>query len=191
MSGIRSLLPIFHRRWAGPVLVLLGQPATARTGRARLSAMAATLDANREAVRQAVRALEEVGAVERNPGHGHPLRPELRLTERGRWLAPGFQALHQALTEVGQRELALRKWPMPVLYAIGDGPTRFGAIAEQLPGVTDRALSQALRDLRSAGLVRRATTEDTPPRPTYGASGRGSTVAAILKELVERDRDSR
>ncbi|MEN0066814.1 MAG: winged helix-turn-helix transcriptional regulator [Myxococcota bacterium] len=185
MSGIQRLLPLFHRRWAASVLVHLAHPDTARTGRARVSAIASMFGANREAVRQSVRALESVQAVERNPGHGHPLRPELRLTERGQRLAPHFKALHDLLTELGHRDLGLRKWPMPALYAVGAGPTRFGAISDQLPKVTDRALSQALRRLREAELIDRTMNEDQPPRPVYQSIGRGLDVVTVLNDLVQ------
>jgi DNA-binding HxlR family transcriptional regulator len=68
---------------------------------------------------------------------------------------------------LGLFEIAVKKWPMLVVVAIGRGATRFGEIKDALAGISPRALTGALRDLQSANLIDRAITESWPPHTIY------------------------
>src|ERR1700742_3786009 len=74
-----SLIALFHHRWAPPALALL-----ADRGGARFVELQRKLDVGRESLRRALDALIELGYVRRNPGYGHPLRPEYVITAAGR-----------------------------------------------------------------------------------------------------------
>ena len=66
-------------RWLVPLMAHVG----AEEG-ARFAAMRARLGLSRSALAASLAQLQEAGWLRRNPGHGHPLRPEYILTAAGR-----------------------------------------------------------------------------------------------------------
>lgn len=75
---ISLFVNITSRAWALPILSNL------HTGVAgRQAPLLAATGASRTAFAQSMEHLISIGLLERNPGHGHPLRPEFRLTPSG------------------------------------------------------------------------------------------------------------
>ena len=173
-----SLIALFHHRWAPPTLALL-----ADRGGVRFVELQRTLDVGRESLRRALDALIELGYVRRNPGYGHPLRPEYVITPSGR----EFAGVARRASESAARETLLRKWSVPVLAELGDG-RRFSELRAALPGVSPRALALALRDLEDARLVRRDVLPTRPPSTLYRASRRGEAVLGGEDDLGARAR---
>jgi DNA-binding HxlR family transcriptional regulator len=170
-----ELVDLFHHRWAAPALALL-----AERGGARFVELQRKLGVGRESLRRALDALVSLGYVRRNEGYGHPLRPEYVITGAGRSAA-------QLATRVSgsrARETLLRKWSVPVLVSL-DEPRRFSGLRSALPDVTPRALALALRDLESAGLVRREVLPTRPPSTVYRTT-RGA--ASVLGSRTARAR---
>ena len=169
------LATLFHRRWAVPVLAELHR------GRgAKLVTLVNGLEASPGSIRLALDHLQQAGWVIPNPGYGHPMRPEYILTPVGEALAPACRDLDTALLRLDLREVGLRKWSMPTLDTLRDGPARFTEIRAGLPGVTDRALSLALGDLQAGELALRARAERAA---AYAASRRARGLCAILGGL--------
>ena len=162
----KSLIELFHHRWAAPALALLAD----RDG-ARFVELQRKLDVGRDSLRRALDALIDLGYIRRNDGYGHPLRPEYVITPEGRAEAPLAARVSKAAT----RETLLRKWSVPVLAQL-DEPRRFSELRAVLPGVTPRALALALRDLEEARLVRREVRPTRPPSTVYRATRRGAAV---------------
>jgi len=179
-GGSGRLGELFARRWAVPVLAEL----EAGGGGGRLVTLANRTGAGRATARQSIEHLLALGLVRENPGHGHPLRPEFVLTPRGRVIAPPSAALVRALVRLDAMDMGLRKWSMPALAAVGAGAHRFGEITGSLGSATDRAVSIALGDLESLGLVRRAVEDGRPPRPVYGVGARARGCLAPLNVLA-------
>jgi DNA-binding HxlR family transcriptional regulator len=123
--------------------------------------------------------------VRRNPGYGHPLRPEYLPTELGSRLGRAARPLLVAVRRQGLEELAGRKWTMPVLLAVADGAARFSEIKAVLGSVTDRALAQALRELIAGGLVRRRVLDTHPPASRYVRGRRGASLVRALRKLAQ------
>lgn len=174
-----SLAELFHNRWAAPVLAELDR----RRG-ARFVELVRALGVGRESLRRTLDALRRAGLVARNPGYGHPLRPEyLPTTTAGRHCA----ALVSALAVRGLEEVGLRKWSMPVVAALADGPLRFSEIRTVLPGASSRALALALKDLEVAGLLVRTVTDDYPPATVYHLAAAAAPLVAPLRALGRED----
>ncbi|MEM6987990.1 MAG: transcriptional regulator, partial [Pseudomonadota bacterium] len=76
------LVKLCSRAWSLPALAAIAQGVPAR-----VSPLAAALGSGRTAMGSAVAQLLELGLLETNPGFGHPLRPEFRLTPSGQGLA--------------------------------------------------------------------------------------------------------
>ena len=53
-------------------------------------------------------------------------------------------------------ELIGRRWTGAIIRAMTDGALRFGDIATAVPGISDRMLSERLKELEAGGLVQRA-----------------------------------
>lgn len=185
-SDLGALAPVLHRRWAGPIVAVLADPATARSGGARVAAIASRLDVARHVARATIDDLRTLGLVEPDTDHGHPLRPELALTAAGRDLGPGFIELDRRLAELELREIGYRKWSLPALGAIGEGPARFSDIASSVGPATDRAISLALSDLLSAELIDREVVSSAPPRPVYAPTRTGRPLAQITRQLAKQ-----
>jgi DNA-binding HxlR family transcriptional regulator len=178
MDRIDRLVAVFRRRWACSIIAELH-----RVDGAKFVTLVNTLGSNPGAIRQTLDELIELGWVCRNPGHGHPLRPEYLLTRSGERLAPACAGLERTIAALGVREVALRKWSMPVLYVIGEGPTRFTEIPRALERVTDRAVSLALKDLARGAIIDRTLVGGPPPGSVYGASATGGVLLPILDRM--------
>jgi DNA-binding HxlR family transcriptional regulator len=170
-----SITRLFHHRWAAPVLAELH-----RSKGSRFVTLSNRLGLGRESLRRTLTALIEAGLVMKNPGYGHPLRPEYILTERGRSVAPACARLLAALERLDANDVGLNKWSMPAVLALGDGECRYSELRKRLPMVTPRALTLTLKDLSSAGLVERRVTSDYPPATVYRLRARARPLARIL-----------
>jgi len=168
--SIPDLIALFHHRWSAPVLAeILAQKGS------RFAALSGTLGVGSDSLRRALDSLLALGLVARNPGYGHPLRPEYVLTERGTSVAQRCARLLAA----GDDEVLLRKWSLPVLAALGQ-PARFSELRAAVPGVTPRALALALKDLQAANLVARRVEDAYPPRTVYSPTREGRRLRRIV-----------
>ncbi|WP_121063739.1 winged helix-turn-helix transcriptional regulator [Chachezhania antarctica] len=166
---IDQLVNITSRAWSLPILASLGAGTPGRQ-----APLLAATGANRTAFAQSMAHLVALGLVERTPGHGHPLRPEFRLTAAG----AGVAVMAQRILSVGEgAELLRRTWTVPVL-AVCQRPRHFSQIKRDLGPITDRALSGALKQLHGHRWLQRETdTEQYPPRPLYRAANAGVEIA--------------
>ena len=189
MTSRRSppLVRLVHLRWAIPVLALLVEGTTgvpgSRGGGAKFVTLTHRAGVGPESLRRTLEALIGAGWVQRNPGYGHPMRPEYVLAPRGVKLARAAERVMTVLDRLGVAGTGLRKWSLPVTLALGPSPARFGELQETLPGITPRALALALKELEAAGLVEREVGEAYPPRPRYGLSARGRAVRREARRL--------
>lgn len=137
------------------------------------------LEASDRAIRQALDHLMEVGWVIRNPGYGHPMRPEYILTDAGSSAASQALEIWCALQEWNEQEVALERWPLQVLEALGAGANRFSQIQRACEGISPRALTLALTKLEMSGLAVRAMVDARPPTTEYSATKWGLELRAL------------
>jgi DNA-binding HxlR family transcriptional regulator len=168
---------LFHHRWSVPVL------ATLERTPGRFSNLMHALGTGRESLTRSLDGLVELGLIARNPGYGHPLRPEYLLLPAGAALVPASVELMRELQRRGATEVGLKKWSMPVVHALAGGPRRFSELREALPEVTPRALALALKDLTAAGLVERTVTTDFPPATVYRPTPAATPLLGPLEHL--------
>ena len=174
-----TVVALFHNRWSVPILAELR-----RQRGSRFVTLARTLGVSRESLRRTLTALIDGGLVGRNPGYGHPLRPEYVLTRAGETLARVCSPLVDRLREGDLEDVGLKKWSMPVVYALSEGPRRFSEIRETLEGISPRALALALKDLEAAGIVDRRVTDDYPPATVYRLTSTGRPLAGLLLQVT-------
>ena len=178
MTTPERLIALFHHRWSVPALAELHH-----SHGAKLITLARRTGASPSSMRQTIDHLVDLGWVRRNPGYGHPLRPEYLLTKRGERVGPVCGQLLAAIESALDMNIALKKWTLPALHAIGRGPARFGEIASRLTGITDRALALSLRDLQHESLVLRDVHDGRPPFAAYNPSPNARRLSPILNRL--------
>ncbi len=161
-ADLARFVRLCHRRWAIPVLAELH-----RLDGAKFITLANRLAVAQTALRQTLRHLIRQRLVRRNPGYGHPLRPEYILAPRAAPLAAACADLHDELRSRDLCDAALRKWSLPILLAAAGEARRFSQFTRSLPGLTDRAASQTLRELAQAGLILRRVVNNRPPTSEY------------------------
>lgn len=161
------------RAWAIPILSNLHAGVAGRQ-----APLLAATGASRTAFAQSMEHLISLGLLERNPGYGHPLRPEFRLTKLGISAAAIAHNI-QSITADEDQDLLRRSWTLPVLTTI-HRPSHFNDIKRNLPTITDRALSQSLKTLEVRNWVQRIVDEAArPPRSIYSAVNTGGLISSV------------
>ncbi|HTG68103.1 MAG TPA: helix-turn-helix domain-containing protein [Candidatus Udaeobacter sp.] len=80
-------------------------------------------------------------------------------------------------------EIISNKWSALVIYALEDGSLRYGEVRRRIEGVSQKMLTQTLRQLERDGLVRREVTPSVPPVVDYSLTPLGETLINTLRHL--------
>lgn len=86
---------------------------------------------------------------------------------------------HQAVELIG------RRWTGAIVAVLlaEDGPRRFTELRVAVPGLSDRVLSQRLRELESEHLVAREVHAGPPVRVAYALTDKGRDLAPVVRAL--------
>ncbi|MHB8178730.1 MAG: winged helix-turn-helix transcriptional regulator [Vulcanimicrobiaceae bacterium] len=78
------------------------------------------------------------------------------------------------------------KWTTLIIGILGraDGPVRFGELRRSISGISQKMLTQTLRDLERDGLVIRKLYPEIPPRVEYSLTPLGQTLDEPLRALA-------
>ena len=80
-------------------------------------------------------------------------------------------------------ELIGRRWTGAIVRALLRGATRFGELTENIPELSDRMLSERLKELEAEGIVVRAVIPSTPVRVEYRLTEKGRALAPVLAAI--------
>src|SRR5437868_929093 len=80
-------------------------------------------------------------------------------------------------------ELVGRRWTGAILRVLMDGPLRFSEIAQAVSELSDRLLSERMKELEARGMVRRTVISGPPLRVEYELSQMGRELEPALSEL--------
>jgi DNA-binding HxlR family transcriptional regulator len=80
-------------------------------------------------------------------------------------------------------ELVGRRWTGAILRVLMDGPLRFSEIAQAVPELSDRLLSERMKQLEARGVVERTVISGPPLRVEYELSQMGRELEPALSEL--------
>lgn len=76
------------------------------------------------------------------------------------------------------------KWKPIIVYHLGlDGVLRFSDLKRIMPNITQKMLTQQLRELESDGLVHRKVYAQVPPRVEYALTELGESVMPVIHSL--------
>lgn len=80
-------------------------------------------------------------------------------------------------------ELLGKRWTGAIVRVLLGGPHRFHEILSAVPGLSERLLSERLKELEGEGIVDRRVYPETPVRIEYRLTAKGETLAPILREI--------
>ena len=77
-------------------------------------------------------------------------------------------------------------WTTYILYNLKThGPQRFGELKRRVAGISAKMLTERLRTLDGAGLIKRDYEATIPPKVTYSLTPRGHELDEVLEKLGE------
>jgi DNA-binding HxlR family transcriptional regulator len=173
VKNLACLTVLVHHRWALPVLGELY-----REDGAKFVTLVYRLNISKDSLVRTLDRLKTLDLAVKNPGYGHPLRPEYVLTPQGQVLGSSILPLLKHAQRFGFLELLLKKWSLPVLWAVHQGFGRFTDLLGALPNITSRALSLAVQDLEGIELLQREGS-------SYRLTNHGLEIVALLETLTE------
>jgi DNA-binding HxlR family transcriptional regulator len=77
------------------------------------------------------------------------------------------------------------KWKTSLLWLLEDGPLRPAELRRRLPGLSEKVLTQALREMETDGLVHREVYDVLPLKTVYSLTGYGRDLAEALGPLSD------
>ncbi|MGE4290587.1 MAG: winged helix-turn-helix transcriptional regulator [Desulfovibrio sp.] len=78
------------------------------------------------------------------------------------------------------------KWKPIILYKLGGGQVlRFSELRRTMPSITQKMLTQQLRELEADGLVFREVYPQVPPKVEYSLTELGRSIMPVLNQLCE------
>jgi DNA-binding HxlR family transcriptional regulator len=78
------------------------------------------------------------------------------------------------------------KWKVLILYYLKEEQImRFGKLKRLIPGITQKMLTQQLRELEADGLINRKVYAQVPPRVEYSLTKYGESLEPVLKLLCD------
>lgn len=77
-------------------------------------------------------------------------------------------------------ELIGRRWTGAILLALSHGAERFCALTAAVPGLSDRMLSERLKELEAEGIVHRTVIPTMPVTVTYQLTDKGQALQGVM-----------
>ncbi len=82
-------------------------------------------------------------------------------------------------------ELLNGRWKVNILWNLIQGVNRYGLLNKNIPGISEKMLTQRLRDLENQGLIIRQDFKTIPPHVEYYLSEPGKALIPVLKQLCK------
>jgi DNA-binding HxlR family transcriptional regulator len=86
-------------------------------------------------------------------------------------------AYHQAIELIGKR------WTGAIVFVLLDGPLRFSEVKVLVPEISDRLLSERMKELESEGIVQRHVMDAMPVRVEYCLTEKGRALEPAVRSL--------
>ena len=77
------------------------------------------------------------------------------------------------------------KWKLLILRNLLAGTCRFGELRKGIPGISQKVLTDNLREMENDGLLNRTVFAEVPPRVEYSLSDLGNSMRPIIKDMEE------
>jgi DNA-binding HxlR family transcriptional regulator len=77
------------------------------------------------------------------------------------------------------------RWRAALLSHLKEGVRRYGELRRLMPGISEKMLTQRLRELEADGLISRRDLGVVPPHVEYDLTGEGRSLAPVLQALYD------
>ena len=77
------------------------------------------------------------------------------------------------------------KWKIFIVQRLLDRPWRFNELQKDIPGISQRVLTDNLRSMEADGIINRTVYPEVPVRVEYALSELGETMRPIVSSLFE------
>lgn len=77
------------------------------------------------------------------------------------------------------------KWSLLILCLLKDGSMRTGTLMRNVSGISQKMLTQTLRDLERSGVIERISYSEVPPRVEYRLTEMGETLSPLVFQLEQ------
>ena len=108
---------------------------------------------------------------------GHSIAPLSKMMAE--YSDPSQCPVRNVLDQLGD------KWSVLIITALAHRPYRFGELKREIPDISQRMLTQTLRDLQADGMVERTVFPTTPPSVEYRLSPMGTSILVPLSAMVD------
>ncbi|MFN8277190.1 MAG: helix-turn-helix domain-containing protein [Chitinophagales bacterium] len=75
------------------------------------------------------------------------------------------------------------RWKPIILYCLMGGRLRFGKLAAYIPSISRKVLTEQLKELEAAGLIRRDEYDEVPPRVEYALTPLGKSLIPVINAM--------
>jgi len=82
-------------------------------------------------------------------------------------------------------ELICKKWTGLIIRVLMGGPKRFKDIKEQIPDMSDKMLTDRMKELEAAGIVVRKVYPEMPVRIEYELTEKGRDMKNVIESIQE------
>ena len=82
-------------------------------------------------------------------------------------------------------ELLGKRWTGLIIRVMASGRNRFSDISEMIPQMSDRMLTERLKELEAEGIVRRCVFPETPVRIEYNLTEKGQELKPVMDTLQQ------
>ncbi|MDG0814643.1 winged helix-turn-helix transcriptional regulator [Cohnella rhizosphaerae] len=80
-------------------------------------------------------------------------------------------------------ELLGKKWTGLIVRVLMGGPKRFKDMKEQIPDMSDKMLTDRMKELESSGLVKRTVYPEMPVRIEYELTDKGRDLEDVIESI--------
>ncbi len=77
------------------------------------------------------------------------------------------------------------KWKLLILWHLNNSPVRFSGLMRQMTGITQKMLTQQLRELEQDKIISRKVFPEVPPHVEYSLTPYGKTLEPVLKMMSD------
>jgi DNA-binding HxlR family transcriptional regulator len=77
------------------------------------------------------------------------------------------------------------RWKVPILFQLFQGVKRFGELRRTVTGITQKVLTQQLRELERHGVVERTVYAQVPPKVEYRLTPLGESLRQVIVAMCE------
>lgn len=80
-------------------------------------------------------------------------------------------------------EVISGKWKPVIMCDLHDGAMRTGELRRAIPAISQKVLTEQLRDLERDGVITRTVYNEMPPRVEYALTEHGMTLSGLLQQI--------